>query len=75
MAQEVLISDDGTKFHFHLVDYAVFAAMLVLSALTGMYYGCRGRYCKAGEAQNLREYLTGSGTMKSFPVAMSLVAR
>ncbi|XP_022911675.2 sodium-coupled monocarboxylate transporter 1-like [Onthophagus taurus] len=73
MVEEVLISNVN-KFHFDVFDYAVFAAMLVLSALTGLYYGCRGRYCKTGEVQNLREYLTGNGDMKPFPVAMSLVA-
>ncbi|KAK9737968.1 Sodium:solute symporter family [Popillia japonica] len=62
------------KFQFDIVDYAVFGAMLLLSALTGLYYGCRSRYCKTGEAPTLREYLTGSGNMKPFPVAMSLVA-
>ncbi|KAI4466170.1 sodium-coupled monocarboxylate transporter [Holotrichia oblita] len=63
------------NFKFDIVDYAVFGAMLLLSALTGLYYGCRSRYCKTGEAPTLREYLTGSGNMKPFPVAMSLVAR
>ncbi|KAI4466180.1 sodium-coupled monocarboxylate transporter [Holotrichia oblita] len=62
------------NFKFDIVDYAVFGAMLLLSALTGLYYGCRSRYCKTGEAPTLREYLTGSGNMKPFPVAMSLVA-
>lgn len=77
MTSEVII-DSGLKngsFKFDIVDYAVFGAMLLLSALTGLYYGCRTRYCKTGEAPTLREYLTGSGNMKSFPVAMSLVAR
>lgn len=62
-------------YHFDIVDYAVFGAMLVLSALTGLYYGCRSRYCKSAGPQTLRDYLTGSGNMKPFPVAMSLIAR
>lgn len=62
-------------FYFDVVDYAVFASMLALSALTGLYYGCRSRYCKNIEVQTLRDYLTGNRNMKSFPVAMSLVAR
>ncbi|KAF5308799.1 hypothetical protein FQR65_LT06032 [Abscondita terminalis] len=48
--------------------------MLIISAVTGIYYGCRSRYCKTVETPDLREYLTGSKSMKPFPVAMSLVA-
>lgn len=66
--------DNQIFYHFSIVDYAVFAAMLLLSALTGLYYGCRNRYCKNAQEQTLREYLTGSGNMKPFPVALSLVA-
>ncbi|XP_065163500.1 sodium-coupled monocarboxylate transporter 1 isoform X2 [Atheta coriaria] len=62
------------KFHFDVVDYCVFSAMLLLSAMTGLYYGCRGRYCQKGEEVTLRDYLTGSGNMRPFPVAMSLIA-
>ncbi|XP_017780381.1 PREDICTED: sodium-coupled monocarboxylate transporter 1 isoform X2 [Nicrophorus vespilloides] len=64
----------GRKYYFDVVDYSVFGAMLLLSAMTGLYYGCRSRYCKTGEEATLREYLTGSGNMKPFPVAMSLIA-
>ncbi|KAF5300336.1 hypothetical protein FQA39_LY11193 [Lamprigera yunnana] len=62
------------KYHFDVVDYVVFASMLLISAITGLYYGCRSRYCKSYAAPDLREYLTGSKSMKPFPVAMSLVA-
>lgn len=63
------------RYHFDVVDYVVFGAMLLLSALTGLYFGCRSRYCKSVDAPTLRDYLIGNGNMKSFPVAMSLVAR
>lgn len=66
---------ESACYHFHIVDYIIFGAMLLLSTLTGLYYGCRSRYCKKIEAPTLRDYLTASGNMKPFPVAMSLVAR
>ncbi|XP_018568626.1 sodium-coupled monocarboxylate transporter 1-like [Anoplophora glabripennis] len=61
-------------YHFDIVDYAVFSSMLILSALTGLYYGCRTKYCKNQEGQTLREYLTGNGNLRPFPVALSLIA-
>lgn len=63
------------NLQFDIVDYAVFGAMLLLSVMTGLYFGCRSKYCKNAEAPTLREYLTGNGNMKPFPVAMSLVGR
>lgn len=62
-------------YHFEIVDYVVFASMLVLSALTGIYFGCRGKYCKSEITQSLSEYLTGNRNLKPFPVALSLIAR
>lgn len=62
-------------YHFEIVDYVVFASMLILSALTGIYFGCRGRYCKSELTQTLSEYLTGNRNLKPFPVALSLIAR
>ncbi|KAJ8917444.1 hypothetical protein NQ315_005491, partial [Exocentrus adspersus] len=61
-------------YHFDAIDYVMFSAMLVLSALTGLYYGCRSRYCKNVEDQTLREYLTGNRNLRPFPVALSLIA-
>ncbi|CAH1284648.1 unnamed protein product [Diabrotica balteata] len=61
-------------YHFDIADYAVFSAMLLLSALTGLYFGCRGRYCKSEASQTLSEYLTGNKNLKPFPVALSLIA-
>lgn len=63
--------DDGLPkpYHFTTVDYVVFGLMLLVSALTGLYHGCRGR-----SQLTTRKYLMGSD-MQVFPVAMSLIAR
>ncbi|CAH1117769.1 unnamed protein product [Phaedon cochleariae] len=61
-------------YHFEIVDYVVFSSMLLLSALTGLYYGCRSKYCKSESGQTLSEYLTGNRNLKPFPVALSLIA-
>lgn len=58
-----------TQYYFSVADYVVFGSMLVLSALTGIYHGCRGR-----KSLTTRKYLMGSN-MQVFPVAMSLIAR
>ncbi|KAG5889642.1 hypothetical protein JTB14_028921 [Gonioctena quinquepunctata] len=59
-------------YQFDVVDYVVFSSMLILSALTGLYYGCRSRYCE--NTQTLSDYLTGNRNLKPFPVALSLIA-
>ncbi|XP_060516657.1 sodium-coupled monocarboxylate transporter 1-like isoform X2 [Cylas formicarius] len=68
------IHDKMDVYYFSVVDYAVFAAMLILSALTGLYYGCGSKYCKNEEGQTLREYLTGNKNLKAIPVSLSLIA-
>lgn len=67
--------DPNDIFQFGLVDYVVFAAMLILSALTGIYFGCRSKYCASKHDQTLNEYLTGNKNLKPLPVALSLIAR
>ncbi|KAK5646527.1 hypothetical protein RI129_004991 [Pyrocoelia pectoralis] len=62
------------EYYFDSVDYVVFSGMLLISAITGVYYGCKSRYGQSVEGSDLNEYLTGSKSMKPFPVAMSLVA-
>lgn len=37
-----LVNMSATTYHFHWIDYAVFAVMLVASAGSGIYYG----YCR-----------------------------
>lgn len=78
---------DFQEFHFHIVDYIIFCGMLVVSAGTGIYYGyyrktainetCDLRI-KSGRSLNfgskkLSEYLLGSRSLATFPVAMSLI--
>lgn len=72
--------------HFHPADYCVFAGMLILSAITGIYFGYFKRI-KTDQSsdddkkqsldfgsKSMNEYLLGSRKLKAFPVAMSLVA-
>jgi sodium-coupled monocarboxylate transporter 8/12 len=61
-------------YYFDVADYVIFGAMLLLSALTGLYFGCRGKLNKQREPESFKDYLTGNGNLKSFPVAMSLIA-
>ncbi|RZB39974.1 sodium-coupled monocarboxylate transporter 1 [Asbolus verrucosus] len=60
-------------YRFGVVDYVVFGGMLLLSALTGVYIAWRNR-AKRNEPDRLKDYLTGNKKLKSFPVAMSLIA-
>lgn len=83
--------DSIENFHFNVLDYCVFGAMLVLSAMSGVYFGCY-RKKKTPPTINIsptdsskkstdfgsismNEYLLGSRKLKAFPIAMSLVAR
>ena len=63
----------GAEQHQHPLfgpaDYAMFAAMMGVSALVGVYYGC---YKRQDTAQ---DYLLGGKAMTIFPIAMSLIAR
>lgn len=84
------LEGDTQYFHFHWLDYTVFGAMLLLSGLSGIYFGFyRRRQVEApstdGEgyipekvhdfgSKSMNEYLLGSRKLKPFPVAMSLVA-
>lgn len=60
---EVLLS-------FSWIDYTLFTLMFGLSAIIGVYYGCSGN-----KQSTTKDYLHGGKTMKTFPVAMSLMAR
>ena len=51
-------------------DYLVFAAMLAISAVIGIYYACVG-----GKQNSTSEFLMAGRNMGTFPVAMSLIAR
>ncbi|KAF2899872.1 hypothetical protein ILUMI_06320 [Ignelater luminosus] len=54
---------------FSWVDYALFSLMFGLSGIIGIYYGCFGN-----KQATTKDYLHGGKTMKTFPVAMSLMA-
>lgn len=59
------------KNHFDVVDYLVFGAMLVLSALIGVYFAFFAKI----RQNTTTQYLMGGKTMGIFPVSMSLIAR
>ncbi|XP_028404903.1 sodium-coupled monocarboxylate transporter 1-like [Dendronephthya gigantea] len=54
---------------FHPVDYVVFGLMLLISAGIGIYHGCTG-----GKQRTTSEYLLGNRSMKTLPIAISLLA-
>ena len=54
---------------FHVADYVVFGLMLLISAAIGIYHGCTG-----GKQRTTNEYLLGNRSMKTFPIAISLLA-
>lgn len=82
-----MIEDVANKFH--TVDYVVFGTMLVFSTSIGVYFGYFNKSKKSTNddddefdqkkaadfgSKSMMEYLLGSRKLKSFPVAMSLVA-
>ncbi|XP_046659642.1 sodium-coupled monocarboxylate transporter 2-like isoform X1 [Homalodisca vitripennis] len=54
--------------HFGLVEYSIFASLLALSALIGLYIGCFQRQ------NTVSDYLLGGKKMGIIPVALSNVA-
>ncbi|XP_012252781.2 sodium-coupled monocarboxylate transporter 1-like [Athalia rosae] len=64
------MSDDVVKRSFDLIDCVVFAGMLGVSALVGVYQAYKSR--KNPDA--VREYLVGGQNMSIFPISMSLIA-
>ncbi|KAL0273741.1 UNVERIFIED_CONTAM: hypothetical protein PYX00_006346 [Menopon gallinae] len=70
--------ENGSRV-FGWEDYTVFAAMLVVSALIGLYHGCRfglKRKKKKDEPESgsPSDFLTGGGQMSVIPVALSMLA-
>lgn len=55
---------------FSTLDYVIFAALLLLSALIGVYFG----FVSKIKQNNTKEYLLGGKTMNKFPVSASLIA-
>ena len=58
------------SFSFGTMDYIVFVLLLLVSAGIGIYFGF---FAKSKNTTD--EYLMGGKKMKSFPIAISLVAR
>lgn len=57
--------------YFDFIDYAVFVAMLLVSALIGVYFAFFAKI----KQNTTSEYLMGGKTMGIFPISMSLIAR
>ncbi|XP_074840073.1 sodium-coupled monocarboxylate transporter 1 [Carettochelys insculpta] len=55
--------------HFTVWDYVVFGAMLLVSAVIGVYYAFAG-----GGQQTSRDFLMGGRSMSALPVSLSLTA-
>lgn len=55
---------------FEVWDYVVFICMLLVSTSIGIWFGCFG-----GNNQTTEEYLLGGRRMKTWPIAISLIAR
>ncbi|KFP37738.1 Sodium-coupled monocarboxylate transporter 1, partial [Chlamydotis macqueenii] len=59
----------GSMGRFTVWDYVVFAAMLLISAVIGVYYAFAG-----GGQKTSKDFLMGGRSMNAFPVALSLTA-
>lgn len=57
--------------YFDVFDYIVFSAMLLISALIGVYFAFFAKI----KQNTTSEYLMGGKTMGIFPISMSLIAR
>ncbi|XP_038076692.1 sodium-coupled monocarboxylate transporter 1-like [Patiria miniata] len=63
------VSDTGTSGVFSVVDYVVFAVILIVSAAIGLYHACTG-----GHQRTTQEFFVGDRQMKFVPVGFSLLA-
>ncbi|XP_075990715.1 sodium-coupled monocarboxylate transporter 2-like [Anticarsia gemmatalis] len=59
-----------TVIYFDWLDYLVFGAMLLFSALIGVYFA----FFASKKQNTTAEYLMGGKTMGMFPISMSLIA-
>lgn len=64
------MEESGVKLAFSTVDYVLFATMMFLSFLIGVYYG----FIRKEKQNTTAEYLLGSKEMKVWPTAISLTA-
>ncbi|KAL5019106.1 hypothetical protein ScPMuIL_004828 [Solemya velum] len=60
----------GVKNTFSVVDYVLFAGMLLVSAGIGLFYAIKDRNKK-----NTKDFLLAGGNMSAIPVSLSLLAR
>ncbi|KAJ1532030.1 hypothetical protein ONE63_000664 [Megalurothrips usitatus] len=67
-AEDAEAAEADARLLFGPTDYAMFAVMMAVSALVGVYYGCYKRQ------RTVQDYLLGGKTMGIFPIAMSLIA-
>lgn len=56
--------------HFSFLDYVLFAAMLFLSTIIGVYYG----FLAKTKQNTVKEYLLGGKQMHIVPISLSLIA-
>lgn len=59
-----------SEAHFAPIDYCVFSLILSASIAIGIYFGFFSKSIKTAE-----DYLVGGHKLKTFPVAISLMAR
>ncbi|XP_050416932.1 sodium-coupled monocarboxylate transporter 1 [Patella vulgata] len=59
----------ASDHQFSVVDYVVFAGMLLISAGIGVYHACAG-----GKQKSTREFLMADKSMQFLPVAVSVLA-
>ena len=57
------------KITFHIADYVVFGLMLLVSSGIGIFYACAG-----GKQKSTNEFLMANRSMRSLPVALSVLA-
>ncbi|NXD33578.1 SC5A8 protein, partial [Copsychus sechellarum] len=63
------VSASGRMARFTVWDYVVFAAMLLISAIIGIYYAFAG-----GAQKTSKDFLMAGRSMSALPVALSLTA-
>jgi sodium-coupled monocarboxylate transporter 8/12 len=64
------VENSREKLSFSSVDYVLFAMMMLLSFLIGLYYG----FFAKRKQNTTAEYLLGSKKLKVWPTAISLTA-
>jgi len=60
---------DFQENRFSVWDYVIFAAILAISSVIGLYHGCTGN-----KQNTTTEFLMAGKSMSVFPVALSLLA-